>query len=100
MRLVADAEIEGREPHLLGLVDAVDGLVGGEDDIQGLGARPEARGYRPGVSGRGEGDVEKGLADVVLSHRGGRGVRADDVGVELAAYLVGPLAHGLGHERD
>ena len=97
--LVAYDQIETGQPQFLGLMDHIDGLVGGEHHVQRVrfGTEPVGHGLR--VRGGGERDVGQ-LAVGFLGDLACLGVRAHHVHVDAPARLVDPVAHRLAHQRN
>ena len=103
MRLVADDEVERTDARFLRGGDDVDRLVGGEDHRHRLGrVRGELLGQPRAVGRRGVGEVVEGDVGGVLPPLplADLGVRADGEGPERNLGVVGPLAHGLRHQRE
>ena len=109
--LVADGEVEGEvlaaEVGALGLLDDGDGLVGGEDDGEGVGIFlaevTDAFGEDVGAGGRGQGQgvgVFLGFVFATLDALVGLGVGADADGVEGFGGVVAPGHEGLVEEGD
>ena len=110
MGLIADGEVEGvgvAAEAALGLLDDGDGLVGGEDDGEGVGVAfavvADALGEAVGVGGGGQGEgvgVVGGGVVVALGALVGLGVGADADGVDGDLRVVAPRHEGLVEERD
>ena len=94
--LVADDEIEVIHAELLGFVDGLDGLVGGEDDVEALAALALLRTQLDVRTVGGDGDIEIVGGDV-LGLLGDLLVRAYGVRLErqVGLRLRGPLLERL-----
>ena len=101
MGLVADDEIEVIHAELLGFVDGLDGLVGGEDDVEALAALALLRTMLDVGSVGGDGDIEIVGGDV-LGLLGDLLVGAYGVRLEwqMLLRLSGPFLERLREQRD